>query len=90
MHGQEVGLVVKIGNEFEFMLYERHDLLRNTIRPASSHALLAQNTQITARRFTVGYQFVRIFVTKLIEREIDQAGDLQRLPSEFCGIDRLD
>ncbi len=53
------------------MLDERDDLFRHAVRPAAGHALLGQLAQVTCRRIAGRHDLVGIFVTQLVEREVD-------------------
>ena len=78
VHGEEVGRVAELGDEFELVHQRAADLGRDAAGIAPRHALPGQRLQVLLRRGAGGYRLVGILVGQLVEAEGAKAHDLQR------------
>ena len=75
---EEVGLVVKLFDQVEFVFEQPADLGRDAVGVALFDAGPGETPKMLVRRLSSRCQLFRIFITKLIEREFDPIGDLER------------
>ena len=75
MDSEKKRFVAQLGDEFEFVLDERHDLRGNPVRPAACHPLLGQNAQVFTRRAPGRHEFARILIAQFIECEAATCGN---------------
>ena len=87
VHGQEIGLVTKLGNEFQFVSHKSDNAFRHAARPAPFHPRLGELAKVTCGRFVCRNDFIRVFVTDFIQREINQRRNAQGLGKQRCRVD---
>ncbi|MNK76855.1 hypothetical protein D3C87_964330 [compost metagenome] len=75
VHGEEVGLVLFLVDQGEFVLDLRALFVRGTCAPAPSHALFHQRAQPAGRVVPGRDQFARVGVLQLLEVEPAACGD---------------
>ncbi len=78
VHGEEVRLVLELGDQRELVLDRLSRRGRHAFRPAVTCALLREAPQPCGRRVTFRHDLARIFVTQFLERERAARGDLHR------------
>ncbi len=79
VHGQEIGGVIELADQFQLMVDLRLHLVRQADGPAAARALFRQRLQHRLRRPAVRRDLVRILVAQLVEAEAASFGDRQRL-----------
>ena len=82
-HGQKKGFVVQLADQLQFVFQQSANLVGNPGRIPSGGSLPGQLLQILVRSQPAGSQFLRIFITQFIQREVTAIGHFQ------SALDRL-
>ena len=83
VHGEEIGLVVELGDQREFVLDRLPRRRGHAFRPALHRALLREPPQPARRRVTFRHDLARVLVAQFVERERAARGDLDRRREQF-------
>ncbi len=86
VHGKEIGRVAHFGDQPQFVLDLRHNLVRHAARITPREALRGQLPQPGIGRLTVGHDFLGIFVAQFVQGKIAARNDLQRLGQQLGRI----
>ena len=78
MNRQEVGGIVQLGDDAEFLADLGGDLLRDPLRIAPGRALPGETFKMRLRRGAMGHGLIRIFIGELIEAEGAALRNLER------------
>ena len=78
-HGEEVRLVLQLGDDGELVFDGLAVLGRQAERKALGHAFVGELAQLRGRRFAGRHDLFRVFVAQLLQREAAAAGDGQRV-----------
>ena len=88
MDGEEVGLVLQLGNQRELVLDQFARPRRRPCRPAPAGTFFRQCPQPGRRRLPIGHQLVRVGIAQLVEGEAATLGDAQGFGQKVGWIDR--
>ena len=67
VHGQEIGLVIELGDQRELVLDQLADFRGYRLRPAAMRALQGQLAQPVGRVPTLRHQLGRVLVAQLVQ-----------------------
>ena len=84
--GEEVALVLHLGDERELVLDLVLHLGRQPLWKAPARAFVGQAAQVARRRLTVRHHLLRVLVAQLVEREGAAGGHLQGLLKQVVRV----
>ena len=87
-HGEEIGLVLQLCDQRQFLVQRGAVRRRHARRKAPLHAGFGQRAQPARRRVAGGHDLLGVLVAQLVQREGASPGDVQRGGQPFGRVQR--
>ena len=90
VHGQEIGFVAQLGNQFQFALDLLPQCRIDALRPAFPDAGLGQRAQMGCAADATRHDLARVLVMQLVEAEVAASRDIQGRYQQLWVIKRAE